>query len=100
MELPLETNSKKVIAETAKNVVDVSRVPGTYLLEREISNAFNDICVNGDDARTRIDKAVKSVNHEFDRKLEEFGYNASDGSVIKDYHIPTYDSLKETLGRN
>lgn len=100
MELPLETNSKQVIAETAKNVVDVSRVPGTYLLEREVSNAFNDICVNGDDARTRIDKAVRSVNHEFNRKLEEFGYNASDGSVIKDYNIPTYDSLKETLGRN
>ena len=40
--------------------------------------------------QTRIDKAVKTVNHEFDRKLEEFGYNDSDGNVIKDYNIPTY----------
>ena len=46
-QLPLEAQVKQVIQETAKNVVDVARVPGTYLLEREISNTFNDIVVNG-----------------------------------------------------
>ncbi len=97
-QLPLNANSKKVIEETAKNVVDVARVPGTYLLEREVSNAFNDIVVNGQDERTRIDKAVKSVDHEFDRKLEEFGYNDSNGNVIKDYNIPTIATVKELLG--
>lgn len=98
-QLPLETNAKNVIAETAKNVVDVPRVPGTYLLEREMSNTFNDIAVNGSNEQTRIDKAVKSINHEFDRKLEEFGYNDSNGSVIKDYNIPTLESVKRMLGR-
>jgi ABC-type sugar transport system, periplasmic component len=98
-QLPLETNAKNVIAETAKNVVDVPRVPGTYLLEREMSNTFNDIAVNAQDVRTRIDKAVKSINHEFDRKLEEFGYNDSNGSVIKDYKIPTLETVTRLLGR-
>jgi len=98
-QLPLETNAKNVIAETAKNVVDVPRVPGTYLLEREMSNTFNDIAVNANNEQTRIDKAVKSINHEFDRKLEEFGYNDSNGSVIKDYNIPTLDTVKRLLGR-
>jgi ABC-type glycerol-3-phosphate transport system substrate-binding protein len=96
-QLPIDSNSKKVIEETAKNVVDVARVPGTYLLEREISNAFNDIVVNGQDERTRIDKAVRSVNHEFDRKLEEFGYNDSEGNVIESYNIPTIETVKELL---
>lgn len=99
-QLPLDSADKKVIEETAKNVVDVARVPGTYLLEREVSNAFNDICVNGDEVQTRIDKAVKNVNHEFDRKLEEFGYNDSDGNVIKEYNIPTIESVKKILGRD
>ncbi len=97
-QLPIDSNSKNVIMETAKNVVDVPRVPGTYLLEREVSNTFNDIVVNGQDARTRIDKAVKSVNHEFDRKLEEFGYNDSEGNVIESYNIPTIETVKELLG--
>ncbi len=99
-QLPIETQSKNVISDTAKNVVDVPRVPGTYLLEREISNTFNDITVNGDNEQTRIDKAVKSVNHEFERKLEEFGYDNSDGEVVKDYEIPTFESVAKLLGRD
>lgn len=96
-QLPIDSNSKNVIIETSKNVVDVPRVPGTYLLEREVSNTFNDIVVNGQDARSRIDKAARSVNHEFDRKLEEFGYNDSEGNVIKSYNIPTIETVKELL---
>lgn len=95
--LPIDSNSKKVIQETAKNVVDVPRVPGTYLLEREVSNTFNDITVNGSSSQTRIDKAVKSVNHEFDRKLEEFGYNDSEGNVVEEYKIPTLESVTKLL---
>ena len=97
--LPWNTENKKVIKEFAKNVKDISRVPGTYLLEREMSNAFNDIVVNGADNQERIDKAVKAINREFDRKLEEFGYNDSEGNVIKPYNIPTYESEAAKLGR-
>lgn len=98
-QLPIDSNSKQVIIQTAKNVVDVPRVPGTYLLEREVSNAFNDIVVNGQDERTRIDRAVKNVNHEFSRKLEEFGYIDSEGNTIKDYSIPTIETVKNMLGK-
>ncbi len=99
-QLPWDTDDKEVIKEFAANVVDVARVPGTYLLEREMSNTFNDIVVNGDNEQTRIDKAVKTINREFERKLEEFGYNDSEGNVIKEYEIPTIESVKEILGRN
>jgi ABC-type glycerol-3-phosphate transport system substrate-binding protein len=99
MLLPWDTKDKLVIAEQMKHVVDIARVPGTYLLEREISNAFNDIVVNGDSAQSRIDKAVKTINREIRRKLEEFEYIDSDGNTLRDYGIPTYDSLKRLLGR-
>ena len=98
-QLPWDTDDKEVIMEFAKNVVDVARVPGTYLLEREMSNAFNDIVVNGDNEQTRIDEAVKTINREIDRKLEEFGYIDSEGNVIEEYRIPTIESIKKVLGR-
>ncbi len=98
-QLPWESNARQVIQETAKNVVDIARVPGTYLLEREMSNTFNDIVVNGENEQTRIDKAVKTINREFERKLEEFGYNDSEGNVIKEYEIPTIDTVRKLLGR-
>lgn len=98
-QLPWDSSAREVITQTAKNVVDIARIPGTYLLEREMSNTFNDIVVNGDNEQTRIDKAVKTINREFERKLEEFGYNDSEGSVIEEYKIPTYESVCELLGR-
>jgi hypothetical protein len=97
--LPWDTDHKEVILEFMSNVVDVARVPGTYLLEREMSNAFNDIVVNGANEQTRIDQAVKVINREIDRKLEEFGYIDSKGNVLKEYRIPTIDSIKKVLGR-
>ncbi len=98
-QLPIDQDHKEVILEFARNVVDVARVPGTYMLEREISNAFNSIVVDGDDERERIDRAVKTINREIMRKLEEFGYIDSQGNMIKPYVIPTIDSVKKILGR-
>lgn len=98
-QLPWDTDDKEVIEEFMGNVVDIARVPGTYLLEREMSNAFNDIVVNGENEQTRIDEAVKTIDREIDRKMEEFGYNDSEGNVIKEYEIPTIDTVNELLGR-
>ena len=99
-QLPLDTAHKQVVLEFASNVVDVARVPGTYMLEREMSNAFNAIVVDGQTAQSRIDQAVKVIDREIIRKLEEFGYIDSDGNTIKDYVIPSIDSIKAILGRN
>jgi len=99
-QLPVDTDHKEVILEFAANVVDVARVPGTYMLEREMSNAFNSIVVDGENERSRIDEAVKTIDREIVRKLEEFGYIDSEGNTIEEYRIPTIDSIKEILGRD
>ena len=99
-QLPMDSAHKQVVLEFAKNVIDVARVPGTYMLEREMSNAFNSIVVDGDNAQSRIDEAVKVIDREIKRKLEEFGYIDSDGNTIKDYRIPDIESIKAILGRN
>lgn len=95
--LPWDSEDKQVIIEQSKWVLEAPRILGTYMLEREYSNAFNNIVVDGKDLRTRIDKAVKIINRETDRKLEEFGFN-SDGEVIKPYKVPTIDTVNEILG--
>ncbi len=99
-QLPWDSQDKAVILEWATNVVDVARIPGTYMVEREMSNAFNDIVVNGKNEQERIDAAVKSINREIQRKLEEFGYIDSDGNVLEEYVIPTIESVKKLLGRD
>jgi ABC-type glycerol-3-phosphate transport system substrate-binding protein len=97
--LPWDTADKRIVRTFARSVVDVARVPGTYMLEREMSNAFNDIVVNGANEQTRMDKAVKTINREVRRKPEEFGFVDGAGNVLREYRIPTVETMKVILGR-
>lgn len=96
--LPYPTSHKEVIMEQAENILEAPRLLGSYMLERELSNAFNDIVVNGKTLRIRIDDMVKTVNRETERKLEEFAYIDSDGNVLQEYIIPSVDVVREILG--
>ncbi len=98
-QLPIDNDHKEVVLEFAANVIDVARVPGTYMLEREMSNAFNSIVVDGESVQTRLDEAVKTINREIKRKLEEFGFIDSEGKIIEYYNIPNIETVKEILGR-
>ena len=98
--LPWDTEDKLIVRQFARNVVDVARVPGTYMLEREMSNAFNDITVNGANEQQRIDRAVKIIRREILRKLEEFGYIDAEGHTIRPYVIPTIERMRVILGRD
>lgn len=96
--LPFPSEHKAVIMEQAEVVLEAPRLLGSYMLEREMSNAFNDIVVNGDTLRVRIDDVVKTVNRETKRKLEEFGYIDADGNMIKEYQVPSVEKVREILG--
>lgn len=97
--LPYPTEHKEIIMEQASNILEAPRLLGSYMLEREMSNAFNDVVVNGKTLRSRVDDVVKTVNRETERKLEEFGYIDSDGNVIKEYTVPNVETVRRILGK-
>lgn len=98
-ELPYPTSDKQIIMEQASNILEAPRLLGSYMMEREVSNAFNDVVVNGESIRSRIDEVVKIVDRETKRKLEEFGYIDSDGNVIKEYEVPSVEKVQEILNK-
>lgn len=73
--------------------------PAGYMSERELSNAWINVVVNGDGIAEALDKAVLQSDREILRKMQEFGYCDEDGNVIKDYKLLTakdlYDMLEE-----
>lgn len=85
--LPLRASHKKVIIEQMQWMTEAPWVLGTYMLERELSNAFISVTVNGVEARRAMDTAVKRINRETYRKLEEFGYYV-DGEMVEDFVTP------------
>ncbi len=90
-----KTEEKDTILEQWKWMREIPRVPGWYMLEREISNAWNSIVLNGQNTRSVIEDAVDRINKELLRKLDEFGYVDSLGKVLIPYHITTLESIKK-----
>lgn len=95
--LPWKTEAKEAILEQAQWINEAPRLPGSYMVEREISNAYNSIVVDGKDLRRTLDNAVKRIDRETERKLEEFGYNDAEGNVITPYEVPTLERVREIL---
>lgn len=89
-------NHKRVILEQWKWIKEVQRHPGGYMTEREVSNIWNAVVIEGKSLRPTIDRAEILINRELERKLAEFGY-IKDGKVIKEF--PMYDSISEFFKR-
>ena len=96
--LPLRAAHKQVIIEQMQWMTEAPWVLGTYMLERELSNAFIEVTVNGVEARRAMDTAVKRINRETYRKLEEFGYYA-DGEMLEDFITPDVSVITRLIDR-
>ncbi len=93
----IDERHKKVVLEQWRWIREVQRHPGGYMTEREISNIWNRVVVEGAPLRTAIDRSVILINRELERKLTEFGY-IREGKVLKNYRM--YDSMEEFMRVN
>ena len=71
--------------------------PATYIVEREISNAFTNATVNGDTVIEALDAAKLVSDREIMRKLKEFGYVDSEGNLERNYPIEVMNDIKAKL---
>ena len=88
-------SEKSVILEQWEYMREIPRVPGWYMLERELSNAWNNIVLNSKNTRATIENTVDLTNKELTRKLNEFGYLNDKGEVLVPYHVTTLDMIEE-----
>lgn len=97
-QLPLASRHKRVILEQMNWMTEAPWVLGTYMLERELSNAYMSVVVDGMEARRALDTAVKRINRETFRKLEEFGYYKG-GQVLKELKTPDISVVEGHIQR-
>ena len=91
-QLPIPEEHIEVILEQWEYALEASRVPGAYMVEREISNAWNKIVFDDVNPRIALDTAVRVSNREILYRMEEFGY-VKDGEVLKPYPVPTIHNI-------
>ncbi|WP_054707428.1 hypothetical protein [Bacillus sp. JCM 19041] len=85
---------KEVILTQWEQLIEVPKTPYAYMVEREISNVWNKMVFDGENARSAVDDSIITIDREMRRKMEEFGY-MEDGKVIRPYPIPTIEDIKE-----
>ena len=74
---------------------EINRHPALYAVERELSNAWQQVVNENTPARIALDEAATNINREFSRKLTEFGYMDGEGNVIKEFtYTPAGDILE------
>ncbi|HWP22470.1 MAG TPA: extracellular solute-binding protein [Candidatus Cryosericum sp.] len=72
---------------------EVLRHPASYIIEREVSNAWIAIVTKGEPFQPNIDQATMRCNSEIRRKLVEFGYLDENGNTLKTFNIHLIDEI-------
>ena len=94
--LQIPDEHKEVILQQWQWLQEPVKLPGSYMQERELSNAWNRIVFDGVNPRVAIDRSVIIINREITRKMEEFGY-LKDGVKVKEFKIPTIETVKRWM---
>ncbi|MEI7025576.1 extracellular solute-binding protein [Paenibacillus sp. y28] len=87
-ELPWKDDDLNAILEQWRWFREIPNVPGSYLMEREINNAWNRTVVDGMNYRTSLETSAKEMDGEIRRKLQEFKFLDKEGRMIRSMNLP------------
>lgn len=87
--LRINENHKTIILEQWQSLKETQKIPGSYIIEREISNIWNSVVYEDANLRSAVSDAIIKIDKEIDRKMVEFGYLDTNGTVIKEFILPT-----------
>ncbi|MDD4166672.1 MAG: extracellular solute-binding protein, partial [Endomicrobiaceae bacterium] len=89
---PWEQKIKTQVAAAAQWSRIPAIVPGSYVVERELSNIWNRVVIDRKNVRVAVGLSVDKINRELIRKFEEFGY-LKNGQVVKEYIVPNNENI-------
>ncbi|MCR1808788.1 extracellular solute-binding protein [Haploplasma modicum] len=95
-EISMDKKHKDVILKQWEYAAEAPRIPGLYMIERELSNAWTKIVFDDANPRQALDDAVRVSNREILYKMAEFGY-VENGIPVKDFLVPTIDNIEYWL---
>ena len=96
-ELPYPEEHRKIILAQWEEQKENVRHPANYMLEREVSNVWNNVVAEGKNLIESIDKAALNSDREIQRKLEEFGFVDKDGNITMEYRTDATYRLYQLL---
>jgi ABC-type glycerol-3-phosphate transport system substrate-binding protein len=71
--------------------------PGSYIVEREISNIWNKVVIDRENVMVAINEAIPRITRELNRKFSEFGYQTSVSPDGKVFVVPMQSNINQWL---
>ena len=96
-QLPYPDEMKSIVLKQWESQKENASHPASYMIQREINNAWINVVVNGKGLVESVDSAAVLSNREIKRKLQEFGYYDENGKPTRNYKVWTYYDLLEKL---
>lgn len=88
-QLPWKEDDLQAILEQWRWYREVPNVPGgSYLMEREMKNAWNRTVIDGMNYRTSLELSAKELDREVQRKLQEFNFVDRNGKMVRSLDLP------------
>lgn len=82
-----------VIQEQWANSENYRIMPATYMLERELSNAWYQVVNENESPRAALNEAVFTINQEMAIRMQQFGYLDESGNSVKVYDMRSAEEI-------
>ena len=82
-----------VIQEQWANSENYRIMPATYMLERELSNAWYQVVNENESPRAALNEAVFTINQEMAIRMQQFGYLDESGKSVKAYDMRSAEEI-------
>ena len=82
----------EIILEQWEWLHEFIKTPASYMIEREISNVWNSVVFEGENARSALDDAAITMNQEIERKMESLG--------MTEYSLPSIEKIESWVNED
>lgn len=83
----------QIIQEQWANSENYRIMPATYMLERELSNAWYQVVNENESPRAALNEAVFTINQEMAIRMQQFGYLDEAGNTVKTYDMRSAEEI-------
>lgn len=102
-QLPWKPEERQAMLTQWKWYKTMVNIPGSYMIPRDMQNAWNRTVLDGENYRTSLQTAETNVNREIERKEIEFGERNQYGKVLKTLPPPVinkpWDGVKPYVNK-
>ncbi len=74
--LPWTEEERQVLSEQRSHVQEIQEVPGSYFVSRCLDNAFRAVLYDNENSREMLEKEIRNINREIERKRKQLGLSA------------------------